>query len=193
MALLWKQGKAASTDRDHAMNVGRHAPARLIRAAIGLGSNLDDPRQQVLGAMHALGGVPHTRLLRQSRLYSTPPWGLAEQPWFVNAAATLETGLSAAALYAALKDLEDAVGRRRDGPRWGPRILDLDLLLYGDQVIDTPSLTVPHPRMRTRAFVLVPLAEIAGDWPLPAGGTVAEACAALDPGGLVLDCIAPAG
>ncbi|HRQ66598.1 MAG TPA: 2-amino-4-hydroxy-6-hydroxymethyldihydropteridine diphosphokinase [Xanthomonadaceae bacterium] len=175
------------------MNGGRHATTRSIRAAIGLGSNLDDPRRQVLDAMRALDELPHTRLLRQSRLYSSPPWGLAEQPWFVNAAATVETELPAPVLHAALKGLEDAVGRRRDGPRWGPRILDLDLLLYGDLVIDTPSLTVPHPRMGGRAFVLVPLAEIAGDWPLPGGGTVAEACAALDPAALRLDCIAPAG
>jgi 2-amino-4-hydroxy-6-hydroxymethyldihydropteridine diphosphokinase len=152
----------------------------VVRAAVGLGSNLDDPARQVRAALRALARLPDTTLLAQSSLYASPPWGLAEQPWFVNAAATLETGLSAALLHAQLKAIEDAAGRRRDGPRWGPRILDLDLLLYGDAAIDTPELAVPHPRMVGRAFVMLPLAEIAGSWLIPGGGSVADACSALD-------------
>ncbi len=162
------------------------------RAAIGIGSNLDDPASQVRRALRALEQLPGAHVLASSELYASPPWGFAEQPWFVNAAAVIETRLAAAQLHAALGDIEDQFGRLRDGPRWGPRILDLDLLLYGDEIIDTPSLAVPHPRMIGRAFVLVPLADIAADWRIPGAGTVAEACAALDPDQRSLQRIAPA-
>lgn len=173
------------------MSKGEATGSAPWRAAIGLGSNLDDPRQQVLEAFAAIAVLPRTRLLLRSSLYESPPWGMVEQPWFVNAVALAETGLSPQQLHLALKAIEDARGRRRDGPRWGPRVLDLDLLLFEDQVIDSPTLVVPHPRMQTRAFVMVPLAEIAGDWRLPSGITVADACAVLGSEADALRRIAP--
>lgn len=155
------------------------APGRVL-AAIGLGSNLDRPERQIERAIEALAGLPATRLRARSALYRTPPWGYPDQPWFVNAAALLETGLDPLALHAALRAIEDRAGRRRDGPRWGPRVLDLDLLLHGESVISSETLTLPHPRMHERAFVLLPLAEIAPDWRLQGGERVADACARLD-------------
>lgn len=130
-----------------------------VTAHVALGANLGDARITVNDAIAALDRLPQTRLLRASRLYRTAPWE-ASGPDFINAVAALETSLDAHELLRALQALELQAGRERPY-RNAPRTLDLDLLLYGDAVIDTPELIVPHPRLRERAFVLVPLAEIA--------------------------------
>lgn len=151
-------------------------------AYVALGSNLDNPRQQVLDAIAALAGLPDTRLLRRSALYLTPPWGVLQQPPFVNAAVELDTGLSPGALLQALLSIEQAAGRVR-AERNGPRTLDLDLLHVDGVQLDSPELTLPHPRMAERAFVLLPLNDVAPGLSLPGLGTVAELLAAIDPVG----------
>lgn len=158
-----------------------------VRACIGLGGNLGEVAQTLAGAFDALAGLPGTRLLRASRLYRTPAWGRHDQPDFLNAAAVLETALPAAELLQALLAIEQRYGRDRaatDGLRWGPRALDLDLLLYGEAVIDTPDLSVPHPHLHERAFALVPLAEIAPDALIPGRGSVVEVLGGLDASGI---------
>ena len=132
-------------------------------AAVGLGANLGDVARSVRDAIDALGQLPGTRLVQASRLYRTPAWGVTAQPDFINAVALLDTGLSARALLEALLDIERVLGRVRvDGERWGPRTLDLDLLLHGDAIIDEAGLRVPHPHLHERAFALLPLLEA---WP----------------------------
>lgn len=153
----------------------------MTTAYVGLGSNLGDSRQQVLDAFVALDGLPHTRLLQRSRLYRTPPWGRLDQPAYVNAAAALETTLEPAVLLDALLGIERAAGRVR-AERWGPRTLDLDLLLYGDDVIDVAGLTVPHPHLSERAFVLLPLADIAPQREVPGKGRVHDLLDRVDTG-----------
>ena len=130
-----------------------------VIAFIGLGANLGDARRTLLEAIAALDGLPHTRRVRASRLYASAPVD-AGGPDYVNAVAQVQTRLSAPELLAALQALEQAAGRERPY-RNAPRTLDLDLLLYGDGRIASPALTVPHPRMRERAFVLLPLRELA--------------------------------
>lgn len=141
-------------------------------AYIALGSNLDDPAAQVTAALAALAALPQSRLCAQSSLYRTAPVGYADQPDFINAAAAIETALAPRVLLDALLALEVARGRARQFAN-APRTLDLDLLLYGERQMDEPGLTLPHPRMHERAFVLVPLAEIAPDCMIPGRGTVA--------------------
>lgn len=148
-------------------------------AYVALGSNLGNPRQQLLDAMDALANLPDTRLLRRSRLYRTPPWGMLEQPPFINAAVQLDTTLSPHALLDALLAIEQRAGRVR-AERNGPRTLDLDLLYVEGVQLDDPRLTLPHPRMAERAFVLLPLHDVAPTLPLPGHGTVAERLAQLD-------------
>ena len=132
-------------------------------AAVGVGANLGDVARSVRDAIDALGQLPGTRLVQASRLYRTPAWGVTAQPDFFNAVALLDTGLSARALLEALLDIERVHGRVRvDGERWGPRTLDLDLLLHGDAIIDEAGLRVPHPHLHERAFALLPLLEA---WP----------------------------
>jgi 2-amino-4-hydroxy-6-hydroxymethyldihydropteridine diphosphokinase len=146
-----------------------------VPAYVGLGSNLQQPRIQVSDALAELALLPQTRLITHSLLYRTRPLGPAGQPDYINAVAAITTKLSAQALLEALQALENRHGRVRTDVRWGPRTLDLDLLLYGDAVIDTPGLQVPHPRMTERAFVLVPLAEIASsDLQIPGFGGLRE-------------------
>lgn len=159
------------------------APA-VVTAAIGLGGNLGDAAATVRDAMQALDGLPATRLLRTSPLYRTPAWGNTEQPDFVNAAALVDTALPARGLLDALLDLERRFGRRREaGVQWGPRILDLDLLLYGDAVIDEPGLRVPHPHLHERAFALLPLSRIAPGMDVPGRGRVGALLAGVDASG----------
>ena len=141
-------------------------------AYVALGANLDDPLTQVQHAIEALRALPHSRLLAVSSLYRTAPVGIHGQPDFINAVASLETTLEPLALLDVLLGVESAFGRRRDYPL-APRTLDLDLLLYDDQRIDTAKLALPHPRMHLRAFVLAPLAEIAPDCIIPGRGTAA--------------------
>lgn len=145
-----------------------------VTAYVGIGSNLDGPAAHVIRAFEDLSLLPDTRLIARSPLYKSPPMGTQSQPDFVNAVAALATGLSARALMQALLGIELQHGRRRDGTRWGPRSLDLDLLLYGDTVSDAPELVLPHPGMHQRAFVLYPLADIAPGLAIPGSGTVEE-------------------
>lgn len=151
-----------------------------MRAYVALGSNQEDPAAQVRTAFDALDTWPQVRVSRRSSLYLTPPWGVTGQPDFVNAVAELDTGLEPAALMQALLSIERAAGRSRDGARWGPRVLDLDLLMYGDRVLDQPGLTLPHPRMAERAFVLLPLHEVAPDLVIPGHGRVDALLGKLD-------------
>lgn len=144
--------------------------ARPESAIIALGANLDDPVAQVQRGIEALAGLPHTTLTARSSLYRTAPVGVAGQPDFINAVATVDTCLAPDELLQALLALEARHGRLRHTPL-APRPLDLDLLLYGQQVIATPNLIVPHPRMHLRAFVLAPLLEIAPDCRIPGRGS----------------------
>jgi 2-amino-4-hydroxy-6-hydroxymethyldihydropteridine diphosphokinase len=152
----------------------------VTRAFIGLGSNLGDSRRAVAEAARRIDALPQTRIVFSSSHYLTPPWGLSEQPAFINSVVEIETSLAADALLAALLDIEREAGRVRDGVRWGPRALDLDILLYGDLVVSSAGLDVPHPQLAQRAFVLVPLAEIAADQVVPGCGRVAELLARVD-------------
>lgn len=150
------------------------------RAYIGLGSNLDDPVQQIRRALIALGTIPRTRLLRHSRSYRTAPWGITEQPAFVNAVAELASALAPRELLDALLAIERAQGRRRDGSQWGPRTLDLDLLTYAQLQLTEPGLVLPHPHIGARAFVLVPLAELDASLLIPGAGVVRDLLARVD-------------
>jgi len=141
-------------------------------AYVALGANLADPVAQISAALAALRKLPQSRLLRASALYRTVPVGIRGQPDFINAVAAVETALSPQALLAALFAVEAQFGRRRDFHH-APRTLDLDLLLYDDAILDTPALTLPHPRMHLRAFVLAPLLEIAPDCRIPGRGLAA--------------------
>lgn len=154
-------------------------------AYVGLGSNLGDSAAVLRAAFAALDGLPRTRLIRFSRLYRTPAWGQTDQPDFLNAVAMLATALSARELLAAMLEIERDAGRSRraDGSdRWGPRTLDLDLLLFGEAVIAEPGLHVPHPHLHERAFALVPLVEIAPDARIAAVGLAREALARIEAG-----------
>lgn len=148
-------------------------------AYVALGSNLGDPEGQVERGFTGLAALPGTRLAARSRLYRTLPWGIPDQPAFVNAAAALETALSPRELLAALLAIESRAGRLR-GVRNGPRTLDLDLLSYGDCTLDEEGLTIPHPRLHQRAFVLLPLADIAPDLEIRGRGRVRELLARVD-------------
>jgi 2-amino-4-hydroxy-6-hydroxymethyldihydropteridine diphosphokinase len=142
-------------------------------AYIGIGSNMDDPQQQVRGAFQALASLPDSLLIVRSRLYRTRPFGPVQQGDFINAVAGLLTRLPPEKLLAELRALEVAQGRRRT-ERWGPRTLDLDLLVYGDRTINTETLEVPHPGIAERGFVLAPLADIAPTLFVPGAGRVAD-------------------
>ena len=152
------------------------ATTRQTEAFIGIGSNLDDPGAQVRRAIAALGQMPGTRLLAQSSLYRSAPLGQVQQPDFINAVAKIETDLDVTTLFRELQAIENRLGRIRI-ERWGPRVIDLDLLVFGDRVIDEPDLQVPHPGMADRNFVLLPLREIAPDLDIPGLGTVADIAA----------------
>lgn len=145
----------------------------MIRAYVALGANLGAAAATVSEAAAALAEIPETRLLAVSALYQTAPVGLKNQPDFINAVAALDTALSPLALLEALFALEARFGRSRSVPN-APRTLDLDLLLYGQTRIDGEQLILPHPRLHERAFVLVPLAEIAPDCLIPGRGKVRD-------------------
>jgi len=139
-----------------------------VTAYIGLGSNLEDPQQQVEQAFRELAALPDSRLSGGSRRYRSDPVGPAGQPDYINAVARLETRLEAHDLLDQLQAIENAHQRRR-AVRWGPRTLDLDLLLYGNETIHSERLIVPHPYMAERNFVLYPLADLTADLTLPNG------------------------
>jgi 2-amino-4-hydroxy-6-hydroxymethyldihydropteridine diphosphokinase len=142
-------------------------------AYVGLGSNLGDRERLVREAAELIGAT------RLSTVIETEPWGYENQPRFLNAVAELETRLTPRQLLDHLLDVERRLGRERVGPQWGPRTIDLDLLLYGDETIDEPGLVVPHPRLAEREFVLRPLAELVPALKIPGNGTVQEALAGL--------------
>lgn len=143
------------------------------RAFVALGSNLENPQQQVLRALAELDSLPQTRVIAKSALYRTAPVGYDNQPDFINAAAEVSTTLEPVALLRALLALETAHGRERPFPN-APRVLDLDLLLYDDLELHDPELTLPHPRLHERGFVLFPLADIAADVNVPGQGRVCD-------------------
>jgi len=162
-----------------------------VTAYVALGANLDDPVAQVERAFPELAGLPGTRLVARSSLYLSQPVGYTAQPDFINAVAQLETGLPPRALLDALLEIEHRHGRLRDF-RNAPRTLDLDLLLYNGLVMHEPGLSLPHPRMHERAFVLAPLAEIAPECLIPGRGPARECLAGMAVSGLErLSALAP--
>lgn len=156
---------------------------RLVPAYVGVGSNLGDSQAHVLSAFAALAALPETRLVARSRLYRTRPFGPVPQDDFINAAAGLLTSLDATQLLGEIRRIEAAAGRVRT-ERWGPRVLDLDLLVFGDEHIQTPELTVPHPGIASRGFVLAPLADIAPTLHVPGAGRVESLLRALPDDGI---------
>ncbi len=145
----------------------------MATAYVGIGSNLGEPRRQIESALEALGRIPGTRLAGCSSLYRSAPVGYADQPDFLNAVARIETGIAAGPLLDELQGIERRHGREHSFAN-APRTLDLDLLLYDERVLDSPRLTLPHPRMHERAFVLAPLAEIAPLAGVPGRGPVRD-------------------
>lgn len=148
----------------------------MTHAYVGLGSNLGDRESMITQAAGLIDAV------RLSAIRETEPWGYEDQPPFLNAVAEVDTDLRPRLLLGRLLDVEAALGRERGGPRWGPRTIDLDLLLYGDLAVDEPGLVVPHPRLLERLFVLEPLAELAPSRKIPGNGTVSEALAGIQSG-----------
>jgi 2-amino-4-hydroxy-6-hydroxymethyldihydropteridine diphosphokinase len=146
----------------------------VTRAYVGLGANLGDREATIRRAAELIGTT------RLSTLIETEPWGYADQPRFLNAVAELETDEGPRALLERLLEVERALGRTREGPRYGPRTIDLDLLLYGDEVVDEPGLTVPHPHLHERRFALEPLAELAPDLEIPGRGAIQALLAGLE-------------
>ena len=147
----------------------------MTRAYVGLGSNLGDREEAIRDAADAIGAT------RLSTIRETEPWGYEEQPLFLNAVAEVETELGPRDLLDQLLEVERRLGRERaSGLRYGPRTIDLDLLLYGDETIDEPRLTVPHPHLHERRFVLEPLAELDAGLVIPGWGRVSDLLAALD-------------
>lgn len=142
-----------------------------VPAYVGVGSNMGDSRARVREAFDALAGLPHTCLIARSRLYRTRPFGPVAQGDFINAVAGLLTQLDAMALLQGLRGIEQAAGRVR-AERWGPRTLDLDLLVFGREQIQTPDLAVPHPGIAERGFVLAPLHDVAPTLDVPGAGRV---------------------
>ncbi|ELY2739462.1 2-amino-4-hydroxy-6-hydroxymethyldihydropteridine diphosphokinase [Cronobacter turicensis] len=149
-------------------------------AFIALGSNLAEPLSQVNNALAALARIPHSRIVTTSSFYRTPPLGPQDQPDYLNAAVALETTLSAEALLDNTQRIELEQGRVRKAERWGPRTLDLDIMLFGDATINTERLTVPHYDMKNRAFMLLPLSEIAPALRFPDGEHLADVLERLD-------------
>ena len=146
----------------------------MTRAYVGLGSNLGDRERSIRRAAELIGA------LRLSTIRETEPWGIEDQPLFLNAVAEVETDLPPRRLLDRLLEVERTLGRMRDGARFGPRTIDLDLLLYGSEMVAEPGLTVPHPRLHERRFVLEPLAELEPGLVVPGRGPVPALLAALD-------------
>jgi 2-amino-4-hydroxy-6-hydroxymethyldihydropteridine diphosphokinase len=161
----------------------RAAATRWCPAYVGIGSNLDSPEKQVLAAITALGTLPDTVVTRVSSSYRSEPMGPVRQADFVNAVAAMLTVLAPHKLLAELRAIEDVQGRKRDGESWGPRTIDLDLLVFGNEEIDDDTLTVPHPGIRARNFVLLPLCELAPHLIVPGVGTVAALTSAVSTSG----------
>jgi 2-amino-4-hydroxy-6-hydroxymethyldihydropteridine diphosphokinase len=144
------------------------------RIFVGLGANLGDAIAAVGDAITAIEAIPDVELVQRSRLYRSSPWGDPNQPEFINAVIELSTSLPPQALLAHLASIEVAAGRRRSNRRWGPRVLDLDLLAHGDRQLHDPNLILPHPRLHQRLFVLKPWSEIAPEFEVAGKGLVGE-------------------
>jgi 2-amino-4-hydroxy-6-hydroxymethyldihydropteridine diphosphokinase len=153
---------------------------KLQRCFIGLGSNLGEPLENLRTAVKLLRQSPGIELTGCSTYYRSTAWGRTGQPEFVNAVARIETALAPESLLAVLLEIEAAMGRKRSGDRWGPRLIDLDLLLVDDLTVSSPSLDVPHPLMHKRAFVLVPLLELAPGCVIPGEGRADQCLHGLD-------------
>ncbi len=150
------------------------------RAYVGLGSNMGDREQMLWGAIHMLAFNPDVDVVTVSSIRETDPVGVLDQSPFLNAAVAVDTELDPHALLGLLLAVERELGRTREGPRFGPRTIDLDLLLYGEEVVEEPGLTVPHPRLHERKFALEPLAELDPDLDVPGRGTVQALLARLE-------------
>jgi len=155
-----------------------------MKAWLGLGSNLQGPAAQLQEALDKLARIDGIEVMEVSGFYRTPPWGDAQQDDFVNAVVQVETSLAPMPLLRALQSVENAMGRTRSGRRWGPRVIDIDLLLYGDLQLRTEELELPHPRMHERAFVLVPLCELDAGLMIPGRGRAGEVLRTLDRNGI---------
>jgi 2-amino-4-hydroxy-6-hydroxymethyldihydropteridine diphosphokinase len=151
----------------------------VVRAYVGLGANLGDREAMLRSALEQLRAEPDVRVMAVSTFLDTAPVGLVDQPRFLNAVAAVETDLGARGLLDRLLGIERRLGRTRAGARFGPRTIDLDLLLYDDEQIDEPGLQVPHPRLHERLFALEPLAELEPDLILPGRGPLADVVAGL--------------
>ncbi len=156
----------------------------MINAYIAVGSNLGDPVAQAKLAIESLKGLPNSRVIEASSLYSSTPMGPQNQPDYINAVVKIETELQPLELLDNTQKIENEQGRVRKEERWGPRTLDLDIILYGDQTIDLPRLVVPHYGMREREFVLYPLLEIEPNLILPDGSALCKLIQSVDRNGL---------
>lgn len=156
-----------------------------ITAYIGLGSNLSDPRAQVINAAKAIGNIVESNVITLSSLYLSKPMGPQDQDDYINAVIAIETSLSALELLDALQSIENSAGRVRKDNRWGARVLDCDILLYGSESIENERLTIPHYGMKLREFVLLPLAEIAPSLHLPDGSSISELASEISNNGIV--------
>jgi len=164
---------------DHAKNVLVHAIKNLKvnnehQVYIGLGSNLDKPIEQVTTAIDALAKLKAFKLIKTSSLYRSLPMGPQDQPDYINAVVLISTGLEPQVLLSELQQLEKKHGRVRKGEQWGPRTLDLDILLYDDLILNKPDLVIPHPGLHQRAFVLYPLSDITPELDIPGRGKLSE-------------------
>lgn len=155
-----------------------------MKAWLGLGSNQQQPVRQISLAIAGLADSDDIEVLKISSLYSSPPWGDVNQDDFVNAVAQVETPLKPLELLHQIQNIENQMGRERSARRWGPRCIDIDILLYGDQTIKLDELEIPHPRMHERCFVLLPLSELEPDLEIPARGTVAESLEGVECAGI---------
>lgn len=156
-----------------------------VKAYVGLGGNLGDVETTLTEALWSIDSMPQTSIRAQSKFYRSPPWGMTDQPEFLNAVVELQTRLAPRVLLNHLLDIEARFGRiRSEGEKWGPREIDLDLLTFGEELIDEPGMHLPHPHLHERGFVLLPLSEIAFELVVPGVGRVGDLLAAVDVTGI---------